>query len=90
MSEELAETYNAIKEAGQRKRASNRDAAPRILEEHGVSFTSHNAGAHLIVVGAMCTADFWPGTGKYISRPGRPGAKPVEGRGIFNLMKLVN
>jgi hypothetical protein len=69
---------------GHIRRANNRESSPRILAERGVSFESKNEGAHLIVTIGGMVVDFWPGTGKFITR----GAKPKTGRGVFNLLKL--
>ncbi|MNN70290.1 hypothetical protein D3C81_1861330 [compost metagenome] len=64
------------------RRASNRERSALKLQELGISFVSNNDGAHLIVMHAGKTVDFWPGTGKFIPRgAGRPG------RGVFNLLK---
>lgn len=69
---------------GHIRRANNRESSPRILAERGVSFETKNDGAHLIVTIGELVVDFWPGTGKFITR----SAKPKTGRGVFNLLKL--
>ncbi len=66
------------------RRESNRENSAKVLADHGVQFETKNIGAHLIVTHGGKTADFWPGTGKYILRG---GGKP--GRGVFNLLKLL-
>lgn len=67
---------------GREKRASNRKTSPEVLEAYGVKFEAKNNGAHLVVEGKYSLIDFWPGTGKFITRSG------TQGRGVFNLMKL--
>lgn len=47
------------------KRAGNRDASVRLLEQAGIPFESKNGGAHLLVAGRY---DFWPGTGLWQAR----------------------
>lgn len=69
---------------GHIRRANNRESSPRILAERGISFESKNEGAHLIVTIGGMVVDFWPGTGKFITR----GPKSKTGRGVFNLLKL--
>lgn len=69
---------------GHLRRASNRHNSPQILTAHGIDFETKNAGAHLIVRLGDLVVDFWPGTGKYITR----GANSKTGRGVFNLLKL--
>lgn len=78
---ELGEIFSAMREAGREKRASNRKTTPEVLREHGVAFTSHNDGAHLIVQHGGKVADLWPGTGRYNVR-GNPHYK----RGVFRLL----
>ena len=62
------------------KRPNNREASAEILREAGVKFTSKNDGIHLIVEGKVCLIDFWPGTGKFITRLGK------KGRGVISLL----
>lgn len=71
------------KRHSQCKRKMNREDSARILIESGINFTSNNEGAHLIVQKDSIIIDFWPGTGKYITRSGK------HGRGILNLLKEV-
>lgn len=71
-----------FKEESQAKRAGNRENSADILAQRGISFTTNNAGAHLIVTHNHKTADFWPGTGKYQVR----GTGQYK-RGVFNLLK---
>ena len=79
---DVGDTFNVWKEDGKKRRESNRANSPGILSDKGVKFTSKNSGAHLIVEGTDCLIDFWPGTGKFITRQGK------HGRGVFNLIKL--
>ncbi|WP_443190969.1 hypothetical protein [Pseudomonas indica] len=65
------------------RRARNKENSPRILMQHGIEFSVHNDGAHLIVRHGELKADFWPATGFYKARV--PGSK--HGRGVFNLIK---
>lgn len=67
------EYWKAVRQAGQEKRASNRDSSAQYLMEREIPFTSHNNGAHLIVEGKTCYIDFWPGTGKWHCRSGKKG-----------------
>lgn len=78
--------FNARKVASQEKRAKNRANSTALLTEKGVFFTSHNQGAHLIVADAW---DFWPGTGKFGERRGRSGKPKREGRGVHNLLRII-
>ena len=81
---DVGDSFDGWKEHSQEKRADNRSMSAGILRDRGVSFTEKNMGAHLIVEGKECLIDFWPGTGKYITRTGN------KGRGVFNLLKLVS
>lgn len=83
MNEET-EFWRERKKAQQEKRASNRENSAEYLTEHGILFTSHNHGAHLIVEGKECFIDFWPGTGKWNCRSGK------KGFGVRNLVEYIN
>lgn len=80
---ELGDTYKAMREHSQEKRADNREQSAQYLTNAGIPFTSHNGGAHLIVEGRDCFIDFWPGTGKWIGRKGE------QGFGVRNLVKYI-
>ena len=80
---ETTEIYSFLRNASRKKRAVNREWSANKLTELGVVFESCNKGAHLIVVGNTCYIDFWPGTGKWISRDG------ATGRGINSLLRLI-
>lgn len=79
-----AETID-LRQISQQKRERNRNSSAHILAEHGIDFDTKNDGAHLIVKHNGLTVDFWPGTGKFIPR--KP--KPKHGRGVFNLIKML-
>jgi len=83
MTSDMGEMFNALKKERQIKRASNRATSADLLLERGVSFTSNNNGAHLVVSQDQKTIDFWPGTGRWIDRVG------VRGFGVFNMLKHI-
>lgn len=83
LTSETAEFWRDVKEARQEKRASNRENSAAVLAEAGIPFQSKNIGAHLIVEGPVCFIDFWPGTGRWISRKG------PKGFGVRNLIKHI-
>jgi hypothetical protein len=71
---DMGDTFNAMREAGKERRASNRETTPDLLRRHGIPFDTKNGGAHLIVYHGGKIADLWPGTGKYR-------------RGVFNMLR---
>jgi len=75
------ETYKALNKMNAKKRARNKTHSAEILKRQGIEFVEKNNGAHLIVNGKDCLIDFWPGTGRFITREG------TKGRGVFNLIK---
>ncbi len=79
----LAEDYKAIAKLSQRKRGNNREQSPNFLNKAGIPFESKNGGVHLIVEGSECFIDYWPGTGKWISRNGK------RGFGVKNLIRYI-
>ena len=81
---EIGETFAAIREEGKVKRQSNTVASTAILVHKEVKFESKNNGAHLIVTHGTKVVDFWPATGKFISR-----VSPKNSRGIKNLLKYL-
>lgn len=81
---DVGETFNQLKKQGQEKRGKNRKASPEILKNAGIVFESKNGGSHLVVGGPGCFIDFWPGTGRWISRNG------AKGFGVRNLIKHIN
>lgn len=73
------ESYDERKTASQKKRAMNREASKRFLEHQDIEFEVKSGGSHLLVTGSKGLIDFWPGTGKWISRDG------TKGRGVREL-----
>lgn len=68
------------------ERRLRRELAQRALETDAeISFSSHNQGAHLILVGKAASADFWPGTGRWHAR----GEKPFKGNGLEQVLQYV-
>jgi hypothetical protein len=63
------------------RRARHRESSPELLSAAGIEFVSKNNGAHLIVTHNGATVDFWPGTGKWNTRPAdgkdHRGVKPL-------------
>lgn len=82
---DIGELYDGLREHSQQKRARNREDSARVLTSKGVPFTQHNAGAHLVVTVGEQVVDFWPGTGKWITR----GKARFEGRGVFRLLAYI-
>ena len=81
---EMAEMFSHMKEASQKKRASNRTQSARILAEAGIDFEQHNDGAHIVIKRNGRAWDFWPGTGKWHER----GTK-IYRRGVMPLIKAL-
>lgn len=79
-----AEYWRDIKQAGQNKRASNREGSTKLLTEAGLQFESKNGGAHLVVTGPLGTYDFWPGTGKWCVR-----GSTTYNRGVQKLIARI-
>lgn len=71
------------KEHRARMRAAGFDA----LADAGYAFDVKNGAAHLIVRTDHGIVDFWPGTGKWITRFNHPGTYRMQGRGADNLMR---
>ena len=81
---DLSETYKAMREHSQEKRAKNREFAINYLLDNDVDFGTRNGGVHLMVeCGVSGIIDFWPGTGKWIERGGKTG------RGIKTMVKYI-
>lgn len=72
-----------MSQSSQSRAKQSRDYAAKYLKDRAIPLTTHNAGAHLIVEGALGHVDFWPGTGKWKSRKGK------EGFGVRNLVKAI-
>ena len=83
MTSDMGEMFNALKKERQAKRADNREKSAEYLTERGIPFVVKNDGSHLIVEGAECFIDFWPGTGKWNSRCGK------KGFGVRNLVAFI-
>jgi hypothetical protein len=81
---EAIEVIADLKAESAARRKSNRERSSQMLVALGVEFETRNDGAHLIVKHNGVTVDFWPGTGKYITR-----RTSKHGRGVFNLLKLL-
>lgn len=77
--------FRAINTASAIDRKLRREIAHKVLsEDKDIAFSSHNEGAHLIVVGRSNSVDFWPGTDKWHSRD-----KRIKGYGLDNMLKFV-
>lgn len=79
---DMGEMYRDWDEQKKEKKSSNKEYSTNKLISEGVDFESKNGGVHLIVTGKKCLIDYWPSTGKFITRDGK------NGRGINNLLKL--
>jgi hypothetical protein len=80
MSEQV-DIWRGMKDELKAKRATNREKSAAQLSKNGIPYTSHNSGAHLIVVAGDKTIDFWPGRGLWIVR-----GDPKRHGGVFNLI----
>ena len=80
---EISETFKALKQHSQERRANNRDQSARLLQEAGIEFQERNAGAHLVCHIHGTIYDFWPGTGLFINR-----TTQRRGRGVRHLLTL--
>jgi hypothetical protein len=80
----MGEIWNIIKSESVEKRRRNRENGPKLLTERGFDFKSRNDGAHLIVEVEAVRVDYWPGTGKWISKTG------IQGRGVFRLLRFLD
>lgn len=83
--DDTSDMYRAMKERSKEKREANRDNAPKILEEAGISFSSHNLGAHLVVRAYGWVVDCWPGTGRWTFRD----TTRFHGFGIFSMIQRL-
>ena len=81
MSDTANDIGTAARLLSQGRRANNREWSAGYLIREQIEHTSRNSGAHLIVMHAGLTVDFWPGTGLWIVR----GSKR-QGRGIRDLI----
>jgi hypothetical protein len=81
---DMGDILNDWRKAKQEKRASNREASPRLLREAGIGYAVHNGGAHLVVQGNGQMFDFWPASGLWIQR----GTKSKQ-RGVNALIRFI-
>lgn len=81
---EIGDIFANHRENWKRKKYST-----ELLQTEGISFTSHNGGIHLVVTGNEGKIDFWPSTGKWITRYQVGDWKHKTGRGVYNLIKEV-
>lgn len=85
MTGDMGDVFNAMKEESKERRQRNRDKGAEILLELGVTFTTHNVGAHIVVdVTADERVDYWPGTGRWRSRNA-----DAKGFGIADLVGYI-
>lgn len=84
MSDETTDLYRALNEQSKEKRANNRQASARLLNEYKIPYLSKNFGAHLVIECADQVIDFWPGTGLWTVR-----GDPKKRRGVLHLIKHV-
>jgi hypothetical protein len=82
---ELGDDFRTFREyQKKRKRQDYLKAKPeQCLAEAGIGFTTHNEGLHLIVENNEKPIDFWPTTGRWISRNGK------EGFGVKSLIEYI-
>ena len=83
MMSDIGDEYAELAERSKKKRSNNRNGSAQLLTNKEIPFESKNSGAHLIVEGSECFIDFWPGTGKWISRDG------AKGFGVRNLITHI-
>ncbi len=78
---DMGDDFRALREEGKERRERNREHGPVVLQREGISYVSHNAGAHLVVESRF---DYWPGTGLFIDRITR-----LQHRGVRALVQRV-
>lgn len=83
---DMGDDFNALRKFKQEKRASNRATSADLLTKAGIPYEVRNGGAHLILKVGDYFIDFWPGTGKWITRGYR---FTVTSRGVQKLIKYV-
>lgn len=81
---EIGDDFKFLRELQKEKRANNTLSSTELLKSRNVKFESKNNGAHLIVTHGTKVVDFWPATGRFISRSSNKDA-----RGIYNLFKYI-
>lgn len=82
----MGDIFRSHRKAQQEKRRENKALSTTRVRDSGVPFKSHNDGEHLILAGRW---DFWPSTGRYIERKGIAGKAKRQGRGVFNLLSII-
>lgn len=70
---DMAEDFKMLREIKKEEKADRLEDYTSRLKESGIPFVSKNHGYHFVVEGANGFVDFWPSTGKWISRTGRRG-----------------
>lgn len=79
VDDDIIDGFRAMQEAGQAKRAENRERSAKRLTDHDIQFESKNGGAHLVVDGGdRGWIDFWPGTGLWMARKTQTRRRGVE------------
>jgi len=79
----MNEIYKSLSEYSKIKRKSNRNSGLKHLERELIPFEIKNNGVHLVVEGNKGFIDYWPGTGRWISRSG------IKGFGVRNLINAI-
>ena len=82
---DVGDDFRAMREHGKKKKQRNMDYSTNLLSENKIEFESKNHGTHLIVSAPFGKIDFWPSTGKWITRNGR---MKID-RGVKNLLKYI-
>lgn len=82
------ELFREWDKAKQAKRAGNRNSSAKMLSDAGINYEAKNGGAHLIVSCQDGIIDFWPGTGKFITRQWK-GGYSITGRGVRRVIGLA-
>jgi hypothetical protein len=81
---DIGDDFKFLKELQKNKRADNTLSSTELLKSRNVSFVSNNNDAHLIVTHGTKVVDFWPATGRFISR-----SSNKEGRGVYKLLQYI-
>lgn len=64
----LLDQWESEREERRAVGTERRAAAPDELRKHGLTFTSHNNGAHLVIIHEGIVVDYWPGTTLWMPR----------------------
>lgn len=65
---DIAKMFADKRQQSKQKRAANRNASKKVLQQFNVQYQECNNGAHLIIQNKEETIDFFPGTGLFIVR----------------------